>query len=219
MDDTCGYLICLNQFFEIVSTGDSSFKLLYFDDETITMRDQRKLVVLSSLLVPFMLIDDPNNAYGEAPKILLTTANGSTFVEVAIDKGIVGDNTFTIDSPQEVKFDITFLHPGAFDPITHVNYQFHIADESGNMLVHKTGLHLHDGMDTQSVAFSTMDSFTLTIDVIGTGLSEPYDTTNSGTVSTTIAVTPEFPLGVMAMMAVLAGIGVLVTRLKNPLKL
>lgn len=140
----------------------------------------KKLVVLSSLLVPFMLIDDPNYAYGEAPKMLLPTANGSTFVEIIIDKGIVGDNTFAIDSPQEVKFDVTFLHPGAFDPITHVNYEFHVADESGNMLVQKTGLHLHDGMDTQAITLPTMGSFTLTIDVIGTGLSEPYDTANSG---------------------------------------
>jgi len=182
------------------------------------MKDLRKLVMLSLLLVPVTVLIDPDNAYG-LPKIMMITDNGSTFVEVTIDKGTVADNTFTIDAPQQVKFDIVFMHPGAFDPITHVNYEFHIADESGNMLVHKTGLHIHEGMDTQSITFSKMGSFTLTINVIGTGLSQPYDTANSGTVSAVIAVVPEFPLSVMAIMAAVVGIGVVVTRFKNPLKL
>jgi len=182
------------------------------------MKDLRKSVMLSLLLVPVTVLIDPDNAYG-LPKIMMTTDNGSTFVEVTIDKGTVVDNTFTIDAPQQVKFDINFMHPGAFDPITHVNYEFHITDESGNMLVHKTKLHIHEGMDTQSITFSKMGSFTLTINVIGTGLSQPYDTTNSGTVSAVIAVVPEFPLGVMAIMAAVVGIGIAATRFKNTLKL
>jgi len=100
-----------------------------------------------------------------------------------------------------------------------VNYVFHIADESGNTVEHKTGLHLHDGMDTQSVTFSKMGSFTLTVNVEGTGLSQPYDTAQSGTASVMIAVTPEFPLGVMAITAALVGIGVAAARFKNSLKL
>ncbi len=180
------------------------------------MQDLR-LVILGLSLAPAMLDINFGNAYGEATKMRMTTDNGSTFVEVTIDKGSASDNTFTIDAPQEVKFDIAFLHPGAFDPITHVNYEFHIADEDGNMLVHKTNLHLQDGMDTQSVAFSEMGSFTFRIDVIGTGLSQPYDTANSGTVSATVVVTPEFPSGLMVVMAALVGIGVVATRFKNTL--
>jgi hypothetical protein len=174
--------------------------------------------MLSLLLVPLAEVIEPDNAYG-LPKIMMATDNGSTFVEVSIDNGTAADNTFTLDAPQQVKFDINFLHPGALDPITHVNYEFHITDEGGNMLVHQTGLHVHDGMDTQSVTFSQTGSFTLTINVVGTGLSQPYDTANSGTVSAVIAVVPEFPLSVIAIMATLLGIGVAVTRLKNPLKL
>jgi hypothetical protein len=183
------------------------------------MTDLRKLIMPSLLLVPVMLFIDPDNVYGQMPKIMIPTDNGSTLVEVAIDKGTATDNTLTIDAPQQVKFDMVFLHPGAFDPITHVNYEFHITDESGNMLVHKTGLHIHEGMDTQSVSFEKMGSFTLTINVEGTGLSKPYDTGNSGTASATIAVTPEFPLGIMAIMAVLVGMGIVTARFKNPLKL
>jgi hypothetical protein len=180
------------------------------------MKDQ--LVMLGLLLAPFAEVIDPDNAYG-LPNIMIRTDNGSTLVEVAIDKGTVDGSTFTIDAPQQVKFDINFLHPGALDPITHVNYEFHITDESGAMLVHKTGLHIHEGMDTQAVTFSNMGSFTLTINVLGTGISQPYDTTNSGTASATITVVPEFPLGIMAVMAAVVGIGIVATRFKNPLKL
>ncbi len=182
------------------------------------MLDLTKLIRPSFLLIPVMVVMLTDYAYGEMPKMRMTTDNGSTFVDVTIDKGTLTDNNFTIDSPQEVKFDLEFLHPGAFDHITHVNYEFHIADESGKMLVHKTGLHIHEGMDTQSVTFSEMGSFTLTINVKGTGLSEPYDTTNSGTASAMIAVTPEFPLGVMLVTAALVGTSLVFTRFNNVLK-
>ena len=182
------------------------------------MRNLTKLNKPSFLLLSVMAFVIPDYAYGEMPKMRMTTDNGSTFVDVTIDKGTLTDNNFTIDSPQEVKFDLEFLHPGAFDHITHVNYEFHIADESGNMVVHKTGLHIHEGMDTQSVTFSDMGSFTLTINVIGTGLSEPYDTTNSGTASAMIAVTPEFPLGIMLITAALVGTSLVFTRFNNVLK-
>jgi hypothetical protein len=158
-------------------------------------------------------------AYGEMPKLRIPTDNGSTFVDVAIDKGMLLDNTLTIDAPQEIKFDIVFLHPGAFDPVAHVNYAFQITDESGAMVVQRTNLHVHDGMDTQSVTFSNMGSFTLMIDIEGTGIMQPYDTANTGTASVTVTVTPEFPLGVMAIMAALIGFGLLGTRLKHQLKL
>jgi len=182
------------------------------------MLDLTRLIKPSYLLVPVMAIMMSEYAFAEMPKMRMTTDNGSTFIDVAINKGTVSDNNFTIDSPQEVKFDMEFLHPGAFDHITHVNYEFHIADESGEMLVHKTGLHVHEGMDTQSVTFSEMGSFTLTVNVIGTGLSEPYDTTNSGTASAMIAVTPEFPLGIMLITAALVGTSLVFTRFNNVLK-
>jgi len=182
------------------------------------MLDLTRLIKPSFLLVPVIAVMLPDYAYGEMPKMRMETDNGSTFVDVSIDKGTASDNSFTIDSPQEVKFDIVFLSPGALDPVAHVNYEFHIADENGNMLVRKTGLHVHDGMDTQSATFSEMGSFTLTINIIGTGITQPYDTANSGTASAMIAVTPEFPLGVMLITAALVGTSLVFTRFKNILK-
>ena len=75
------------------------------------MKDLKELVILSLSLAPIMVDINTNNAYGEMTKIRMPTDNGSTFVEVTIDKGSVTDNTLTIDAPQQVKFDIVFLHP------------------------------------------------------------------------------------------------------------
>jgi len=151
--------------------------------------------------------------------MVIATDNGSIDVEVTIDKGMVHGSDFMVDPPQQVKFDIKFLDPMTDKPLQHVNYQFHVTDKSGAMVAHKMGIHIHEGMDSQSVAFSNTGSFTLMIVVEGLGINKPFDTTHSGTATSMVAVTPEFPLSVMAIMAAVVGIGVAATRFKNPLKL
>jgi len=153
------------------------------------------------------------------PMIMIPTDNGSVNVEVTIDKGMVRGSEFMIDPPQEVKFDLKFLDPTTGQPLQHVNYQFHVADASGAMVANEMGIHIHEGVDSRSVAFSDTGSFNLMIVVEGTGINKPYDTAHSGTASSMVTVTPEFPLGIMAIMAAVVGIGVAATRFKNPLKL
>jgi len=154
-----------------------------------------------------------------ANALALTTDNGSVEVQVTIDKGMVHGSEVMIDPPQEVKFFINFMDPTTKQPISHVNYQFHVADASGAMVAHEMSLHTHEGADTKSVAFSDTGSFTLMVVVEGTGINKPFDTSHSGTASSMVTVTPEFPLSVMAIMAAVVGIGVAATRFKNPLKL
>jgi hypothetical protein len=153
------------------------------------------------------------------PTMVIPTDNGSINVEVTIDNGMVHGNEFMVDPPQQVKFDLRFLDPTTDQPLEHVNYQFHVADQSGAMVAHEMDLHVHDGMDSQSVAFSDTGSFTIMVVVEGTGINKPYDTAHSGTASSMVAVTPEFPFSVVAIMAAVVGMGVLATRFKNPLKL
>lgn len=181
------------------------------------MKDLRKMVILGLSLVPLMVDINPAHASGQMPKIMMSTDNGSALVEVSFHKGTMANDMFTIDAPQEVKFDIVIMYPGAFDPINHVNYEYQIVDESGNMLAHKTGLHLQDGMDTQSVTFSKTGSFTLTIDIEGTGITKPYDKSQSGTASVMVTVVPEFPLSVMTIMAAVVGLAIATTKFKNRL--
>jgi plastocyanin len=153
------------------------------------------------------------------PTIVIPTDNSSVNVEVTIDKGMVKDKEIMVDPPQQVKFDLKFLDPTTGKPLQHVNYQFHVADKSGAMVAHKMGLHVHEGMDSQSVAFSDTGSFTLMVVIEGTGINKPYDTAHSGTASSLVTVTPEFPFSVIAIMAAVVGMGVLATRIKSPLKL
>jgi plastocyanin len=149
----------------------------------------------------------------------LTTDNGSVDVVVNIDKGMIHGSELMVDPPQEVTFTIAFLDAKTGQPIEHVNYQFHVADESGAMVAHEMKNHSMGGTESKSVAFSNTGSYTLMVVVEGTGTSEPYDTKYSGTASTMIAVTPEFPLGVMAIMAAVVGIGIAAARFNKPLKL
>ena len=152
-------------------------------------------------------------------ELYLTTDNGSVKVEVAIDNAMIMDNAVHVDPPQAVKFDIEFLDPTTDKPIEHLNYQFHVADASGAMVAHEMKNHSMGGTDSKSVAFSNTGSYSLMIVVEGTGTSEPYDTKYSGTATTSIMVTPEFPLSVMAIMAAVVGIGIAATRFRNPIKL
>ena len=165
---------------------------------------------------------------GEAPPpppprpenaMVIATDNGSVDVQVTIDKGMVHGSDFMVDPPQGVKFDIKFLDPTTGQPLQHVNYQFHVTDKSGAMVAHEVGQHSMGGTESKSVAFSNTGSYTLMIVVEGTGINKPFDTAHSGTASSTITVTPEFPLSVMAIMAAVVGIGVAATRFKSLPKL
>jgi plastocyanin len=149
----------------------------------------------------------------------LSTDNGSVDVIVNIDKGMIHGSELMVDPPQEVTFDLAFLNAETGEPLEHVNYEFHVVDEGGAMVAHKTDNHAMGSIDSQSVAFSETGSYTVMIVVKGTGASQPYDTSFSGTASSMVAVTPEFPLGIMAIMAAVLGIGIAAARFRNPLKL
>lgn len=163
--------------------------------------------------------ETPEEEMPEVPTLLMQTDNGTVDVVVSMDTGMVEDDHFMIDQPQDVNFEIQFLDPATGDPLEHVNYEFHIADETGAMPVHKTGLHVHNGMDTQSVSFSNTGGYVVTVEVLGTGIDRPFDTAHSGTASSTVSVVPEFPLSVMAIMAAVVGMTIAATRFKNPIKL
>ncbi|MGH9921307.1 MAG: cupredoxin domain-containing protein [Nitrososphaerales archaeon] len=149
----------------------------------------------------------------------LSTDNGSVDVIVNIDKGMIHGSELMVDPPQEVTFDLAFLNAETGEPLEHVNYEFHVAEQSGAMVAHETGKHAMGSTDSQSVAFSETGSYTLMIVVKGTGASQPYDTSFSGTASSMVAVTPEFPLGIMAIMAAVVGIGIAASRFRSPFKL
>jgi len=142
--------------------------------------------------------------------MLLSTENGSVNIEVTMDRG-----TITTDAP--VRFTLKFVEPITGEQLQHVNYSFMIKDEDGNIVVDKQNMHISESVDTQSVTFSNTGSFTLVIDVIGLGMIEPYDTRYSGAASALLTVVPEFPLSILAVMAMIVGIVTAITRFRNPL--
>jgi len=182
------------------------------------MRNVTKIVMLGLLLVSFMLMTDATQVLAGEPFMSLMTDNGSTNIEIQIQNAVIKDNHFTVDEPGLVTFNLRFLDPTVIEHIAHVNYNFVITDANGNIVHRVYEAHHHDGMGTYSLLFSDTGSYTITIDVEGAG-APPYDTSYSGTASSTIMVTPEFPLSVMGVMAAVVGMTVLISRFKNPLKL
>ena len=153
----------------------------------------------------------PNKSVESTKTMLLSTDNGSMNIEVTMDRGM-------LEPEQPVEFTLKFLAPITGESLQHVNYSFMITDEDENILVSKSNMHAHEGVDVQSVTFSNTGSFTLVIDVAGLGIDEPYDTRYAGMTSTALTVVPEFPLSILAVMAVIVGTSIAITRFRNPLQ-
>ena len=152
----------------------------------------------------------PSKSAESTKTMLLSTDNGSTNIEVTMDRGM-------LEPEQPVEFTLKFLAPITGEPLQHVNYSFMITDEDETILVSKPNMHAHEGIDIQSVTFSNTGSFTLVIDVAGLGVNEPYDTRYGGMASTALTVVPEFPLSILAVMAVVVGTSIAITRFRNRL--
>jgi len=143
-------------------------------------------------------------------RMVLLTDNSSIKVEVTVDWE-------TVETEQPARFTFRFLHPLTEQQLQHVNYSFMVMDENGNNVVSESNIHAHTGIDTQSITFSEIGSFTLLIDIAGVGIDEPYDSSYSGVASTVLTVVPEFSLSVLALMGLVLGTAIAMTRFRNQL--
>lgn len=152
---------------------------------------------------------------GETRLITLTTDNNTVKVEVEFSAGTATDGMLTVDPPQEVTFNLRFIDPGTGSLIEHVNYDFMVMDANGNTVVSKMEQHTHDGKASHSVNFAGTGAYTVDINVLGTGISKPFDTKHSGKSALSISVVPEFPLGIAAVFASIAGMAVAMSRFRG----
>ena len=116
------------------------------------------------------------------PPVNLKTDNGS--VQVVVNW-----------SPKEIKqgaatqFTISFQDPSTGTPLKHVNYNFEVKDANSNTTIQsQMAQHVHGGEASHTVTFDKPGNYHLVMTVIGLGLSQPFDTSKSGTAQTTIAV-------------------------------
>src|SRR5215207_27191 len=94
-----------------------------------------------------------------------------------------------IEPGQDTEFTLDFQDPSSGESISHVNYNFEIIDQNNDETVQSmTDLHTHSGSDEQTVTFDTAGSFNMVATIIGTGIDQPFDTTQSGTAQTVITV-------------------------------
>jgi hypothetical protein len=118
-----------------------------------------------------------------------------------------------IEPGQEVTFVVDYRDALTDEPLTHINHDFEIADESGQVIESAPGLHTHSGGDIHTVTFDETGNFNLEVTIIGLGLNPPFDTTRSGTAQTAIVVVPEFPIAPV-ILAAGTGLALVYVRLK-----
>ncbi|MCS6767957.1 MAG: plastocyanin/azurin family copper-binding protein [Candidatus Nitrosocaldus sp.] len=151
--------------------------------------------------------------------ITLSTDNNRVKVEVEFSAGTATDSMLTVDPPQEVTFNIRFIDPASGKLIEHVNYDFKVIDANGNAIVNRPEQHTHTGDASHKVNFASTGAYTIDINVLGTGINKPFDTKHSGKSALSISVVPEFPLGMIAVFASIAGIAVAMSRLRGRLSM
>jgi hypothetical protein len=118
-----------------------------------------------------------------------------------------------IEPGQEVTFVVDYRDALTDEPLTHINHDFEIADESGQVIESAPGLHTHSGGDIHTVTFDETGNFNLEVRIIGLGLNPPFDTTRSGSAQTAIVVVPEFPVAPV-ILAVATGLVLASVRFK-----
>ncbi len=141
-----------------------------------------------------------------SPLVTLQTDNQSVTV-------LVNWSPQEIQPGQEVQFTLDFQHPFSGESLPHVNYNFEIMDEQGNIVESMTDLHTHIGNDIQTVTFNDTGNFRLVTTILGTGLEPPFDTTRSGTAGSAIMVVPEFPIAPV-ILAAATGLGIALSRMR-----
>jgi hypothetical protein len=130
------------------------------------------------------------------PTVTATTATATPPVTAATDNEsvnvLISWEPTEIQPEQDTEFTLDFQDPSSGDSIPHVNYNFEIIDENdGETVESMTDLHTHSGSDEQTVTFDNTGSFNFVVTIIGTGIDPPFDTTQSGTAETIIAVGQE----------------------------
>lgn len=136
--------------------------------------------VVALLLTTGTLILASANAVSTNP-LTLDTDNGAVRIKITQDPP-------TVELKQPVKFTLDFLDPISNNSKSHVNYDFSIVDAQQNKISEITGLHTHEGHDIESTTFDIPGNYTLSVDVKGTGLNQPFDTSYSGLVTTNIVI-------------------------------
>src|SRR5919199_2182366 len=136
-----------------------------------------------------------STAFGQQPTNATTSAaNSSPPVSLKTDNGsvqvIVNWSPKPITQGTATQFTISFLDPSTSKPLQHVNYNFEVKDANSNATISsQMSQHVHNGNATQTVTFDKPGNFQLVTTVIGLGLSQPFDTSKSGTAQTTITMT------------------------------
>ena len=118
-----------------------------------------------------------------------------------------------IEPGQKVTFTVDYRDASTDQSLAHVNHDFKVTDESGQVVESATGLHTHSGGDIHTVTFDKTGNFNVAVTILGLGINPPFDTTRSGTAQTAVVVVPEFPVAPF-ILAAATGLALVSVRLR-----
>jgi len=153
----------------------------------------------------YLKVFDQNQFFKEGV-LNLQTSNGAVNVEIEIDQ-----KSLEPDIP--ITFSLKFINPDSGQILENVNYSFSVEDSEGNVVDMLNQL-ADNVVDNQTVTFSKTGPVTMEIDIQGLGIEKPYDTKHSGVANAVITVVPEFPIGVIGIMAIVMAAGIFLRKIK-----
>lgn len=110
----------------------------------------------------------------------IKTDNESTEIHIN------ANNDLVLSTP--TSFFIEFRHPFSSMPLQHVNYNIDVIDSSGNPVFSKQNQHTHIGQNEHEITFNNTGNYNININVLGTGIDPPFDTTRSGIATVPVTV-------------------------------
>ncbi len=141
------------------------------------------LLLISGITLSFGIL----NVYGQTSSDTLQslpstvkTDNESTEIHINANNDLV--------SSTPTNLFVEFRHPFSSMPLQHVNYNLEVVDSSGKPVFSKQNQHTHIGQNEHEITFNSTGNFDIKIDVLGTGIDPPFDTTRRGIATVPVSV-------------------------------
>jgi hypothetical protein len=141
------------------------------------------LLLVTGITLSFGIL----NAYGQTSAdtvqslpSTVKTDNESTEIHINANNDLV--------SSTPTSFFIEFRHPFSSMPLQHVNYNLEVLDSSGKPVFSEQNQHTHIGQNEHEITFNSTGNYDIKINVLGTGIDPPFDTTRSGIATVPVTV-------------------------------
>ena len=170
----------------------------------MTMKPER-VVLLTAVAMTLMVLGTPQS-FAQENSMVMTTSKGSLDIQL---EPVESNST-------SVRYNVSFLNPGTDTLHEHQDYDLKILKEgqvifSAAQQTNQPLIHNVEGTISVPYSFAEPGEYEVEIQILGLGFGPTLVPTDENAVFP-VRVVPEFPAGVVGMMAALVGSTIVVTR-------